>query len=116
MHFSFSLCSRSAGVTSAVCRLSSNLKDFFHAVHDKLVALVDRMLSLHRQFACTPLEKEKVHREIESTDRAIEIMVYALYGLTEEEIKLVERSKLPPSKVVALEQCAWKLSVWRIDG
>jgi hypothetical protein len=108
MHFFFSLYSLSARATSAVSRISSVSNDFFHAAHDKLVALVDRMLSLHRQFACTPLEKEKVHREIESTDRAIEIMVYALYGLTEEEIKIVDRSKLPPSKVVALEQCAWK--------
>ena len=28
--------------------------------------------------------------EIESTDRAIDRLVYELYGLTEEEIKIVE--------------------------
>jgi len=28
--------------------------------------------------------------EIESTDRAIDALVYELYGLTEEEIKIVE--------------------------
>jgi hypothetical protein len=29
-------------------------------------------------------------REIESTDRQIDRLVYELYGLTEEEIKIVE--------------------------
>jgi hypothetical protein len=33
-----------------------------------------------------------VKREIESTDRAIDRLVYELYGLTEEEIKVVEGS------------------------
>jgi hypothetical protein len=31
-----------------------------------------------------------VKREIESTDRQIDRLVYELYGLTEEEIKIVE--------------------------
>jgi len=31
-----------------------------------------------------------LRREIESTDRAIDALVYELYGLTEEEIKIVE--------------------------
>jgi len=31
-----------------------------------------------------------VKREIESTDRAIDQLVYELYGLTEEEIRIVE--------------------------
>ena len=31
-----------------------------------------------------------VKREIESTDRAIDRLVYELYGLTEEEVKVVE--------------------------
>ncbi len=31
-----------------------------------------------------------VKREIEATDKAIDRLVYELYGLTEEEIKIVE--------------------------
>jgi hypothetical protein len=31
-----------------------------------------------------------VGREIESTDRQIDALVYELYGLTDEEIKIVE--------------------------
>ena len=48
------------------------------------------MLALHKQSARTPQEKEMIQREIESTDGAIDSLVYELYGLTEEEIKIVE--------------------------
>ncbi len=60
------------------------------AAHDRMVSLVERMLALHKQSPRTPQEKEMLQREIESTDRAIDAMVYQLYGLTEEEIKIVE--------------------------
>jgi hypothetical protein len=61
------------------------------AAHDKIVSLVERMLELHRRSARTPQEKEMIQREIESTDRAIDALVYELYGLTEDEVKIVER-------------------------
>ena len=38
----------------------------------------------------TPQGKGRVKREIESTDKAIDKLVYDLYGLTDEEIKIVE--------------------------
>ena len=38
-------------------------------------------------------KREKVEREIEATDREIDRMVYELYGLTEEEIGVVERDE-----------------------
>jgi len=60
------------------------------ATHDKMVLLVERMLALHRRSARTPQEKEMTQREIESTDGQIDRLVYELYGLTEEEIKIVE--------------------------
>jgi len=60
------------------------------AAHDKMVALVERMLALHKQSARTPQEKEWVRGEIESIDQAIDALVYQLYGLSEEEIKIVE--------------------------
>jgi hypothetical protein len=58
--------------------------------HDKMVSLVERMLELHRISPRTPGEVERLAREIESTDRAIDKLVYELYGLTEEEIQIVE--------------------------
>lgn len=35
-------------------------------------------------------EQQMVKREIESTDRGIDGLVYELYGLSEEEIRIVE--------------------------
>jgi len=58
---------------------------------NKMVSLVERMLALHRRSARTPQEQEMIQREIESTDRAIDALVYELYGLTEDEVKIVER-------------------------
>lgn len=62
------------------------------ARHDRMVSLVDRMLSLHKQLpeARTPHEKTALRRQIEATDRQIDALVYELYGLTEEEIRIVE--------------------------
>ena len=60
--------------------------------HDKMVSMVERMLSLHKSLASahTPSEKDRLMREVKSTDRAIDELVYELYGLTEEEIRIVE--------------------------
>ncbi len=50
------------------------------------------MLSLHRQLAAAraPGEKTLTQRQIEATDHEIDSLVYVLYGLTDEEIRLVE--------------------------
>jgi hypothetical protein len=60
--------------------------------HDRLVALVEQMLALHRQLAAArmPQEKELLQRQVSATDRAIDALVYELYGLTGEEISIVE--------------------------
>jgi hypothetical protein len=60
------------------------------AAHDKMVVLVERMLVLHKQSPRTPQEKDMLQREIESTDMAIDALVYELYGLTGEEIRIVD--------------------------
>jgi len=62
----------------------------------KVHAWVKRMLALHKnlQSAKTPhresIGKESVQRQVESTDGAIDRLVYELYELSEEEIKIVE--------------------------
>ena len=60
--------------------------------HDKMVSLVDQMLDFHKQLAQAKLPQKKtvLKRQIEATDRQIDKLVYELYGLTEEEIKIVE--------------------------
>ncbi|MBI2303598.1 MAG: N-6 DNA methylase [Chloroflexi bacterium] len=63
------------------------------AMHDRLVALVEGMLELHKRKGDKSLpqsEKEDIQREIARTDREMDALVYDLYGLTEEERRLVE--------------------------
>jgi len=62
------------------------------ARHDKMVALVKRMLDLHEKLAAAtiPADKKLYQRQIEATDAQIDALVYELYGLTEEEIAIVE--------------------------
>jgi type I restriction-modification system DNA methylase subunit len=58
--------------------------------HDKLISMVDRMLELYRRSTRTPQEQEIIKREIASTDRQIDSLVYGLYGLSNDEINIVE--------------------------
>jgi hypothetical protein len=62
------------------------------ARHDRMVQLVEQMLSLHKQLtaAKTPQDQTVLQRQIDATDRQIDQLVYELYGLTEEEIRIVE--------------------------
>lgn len=57
-----------------------------------MVALVERMLALHKKLAAAtiPADKELYQRQIAATDRQIDALVYELYGLAEEEIETVE--------------------------
>ena len=61
--------------------------------HDRMVELVNHMLDLNKQLAEAkdPQTKTVLQRQIEATDRQIDRLVYALYELTEEEIKIVEK-------------------------
>ena len=54
----------------------------------------DRMLDLHKQLSAakTPHEQAALQRQIDTTDRQIDQLVYELYGLTDEEIKIVEEA------------------------
>lgn len=70
----------------------SNKKD--KSCHDKMVKLVKRMLDLNKKLPEVKTEDEQVRieRQIKSTDRQIDALVYELYGLTEAEIKIVEEA------------------------
>lgn len=62
------------------------------ARHDKMVGLVERMLDLHKQLATSysPHDKTFLQNQISQTDRQIDALVYELYDLSAEEIKIVE--------------------------
>jgi type I restriction-modification system DNA methylase subunit len=63
------------------------------ARHDRMVALVERMLELNKKKhsgKLAPSELERVEREIAATDAEIDELVYALYGITEEEREIIE--------------------------
>ena len=52
------------------------------------------MLDLHKELAAakTPAAQTALQRQIDATDRQIDQLVYQLYGLTDEEIKIVEEA------------------------
>jgi hypothetical protein len=62
------------------------------ARHDRMVALVEQMLSFHKKLtaAKTDHEKTNLQRQIDASDSQIDRLVYKLYELTEEEIRIVE--------------------------
>lgn len=71
-----------------ICRISNSVV----RRHDRMVELLERMLALHRHLAAakTGHEKTLLQRQIEATDRQIDRLVYEPYGLTAEEVAVVE--------------------------
>ncbi len=71
------------------------------ARHARMVELVERMpaepksSSAHRRHAAeaNPQMKTLLQRQIDAADAQIDALVYALYGLSEEEIPIVEASQ-----------------------
>lgn len=59
-----------------------------------MVALVRHMLDLHQRHAAerNPQVKTMLQRQIDAADRQIDALVYELYGLTGEEIEIVEQA------------------------
>jgi hypothetical protein len=62
--------------------------------HDQMVVYVDTMLELNKELqkAKTEHETNQLQRQINATDKKIDKLVYKLYDLTPEEIKIVEES------------------------
>jgi hypothetical protein len=63
--------------------------------HERVVALVEQMLPLHKKLAVAKTDHDKtiLQRQIDATDHQIDLLIYELYELTEEEIKIVERER-----------------------
>jgi hypothetical protein len=60
--------------------------------HDHLVALVDQMLALKQkeQSETLPQTKTMIGRQIQALDKQIDALVYELYNLSDEAIRVVE--------------------------
>ncbi len=60
--------------------------------HDTLISFVGKMLELKKKFHMAKLDTEKkmFKNQIDILDNQIDKLVYELYGLTEEEIAIVE--------------------------
>jgi hypothetical protein len=68
------------------------IKSTGQKLYDQIISLVERMLDLNKQLGKTktPQTKSVIQRQIETTDKQIDELVYELYGLAEDEIKIVE--------------------------
>ncbi len=62
----------------------------------RLTSLVDTMLTLHKKLPAEqlPQRREQIQREIDAVDRQIDQLVYQLYGLTADEIRIVEQATI----------------------
>jgi len=61
--------------------------------HHQREVLVDRMLELNKRKhsgKLAPSELDRLEREIATTDAQIDELVYELYGITDEERKIIE--------------------------
>ena len=59
-----------------------------------MLQLVDNMLSVHKKLQTARAEQDKtlLQRQITATDKEIDRLVYDLYGLTDDEIAIIEGS------------------------
>jgi hypothetical protein len=73
------------------CRIGFRGPDYI-ARHDVMARLVDHMLALQKRLpqARTQHEQTALARHIAAKGRQIDALVYELYGLTGEEIGIVE--------------------------
>ena len=61
-----------------------------------MATLVERMLELNKKKhsgKLAPSEVDRIEREIASADAEIDDLVYELYGITDEERKIIEETR-----------------------
>ena len=61
-------------------------------VHDKLVKLVDNIIAINKKLVGenNPNTKEIIERQVRALDGEIDRLVYGLYGLSDNEIRIIE--------------------------
>ena len=68
----------------------SNTQD--KEMHDKIVTLVDNIIALNKKLSVekNPNSITIINRQINAVDKQIDSLVYKLYNLSDEEVKIVE--------------------------
>ena len=63
-------------------------------IYDRIVELVEILIdkNMRIEMSKDPNEITRLQRQIEATDRHLDKLVYELYGMTDEEIKIVENN------------------------
>jgi len=67
-------------------------------LHRQVVKLVEQMIELYQRLSAarSPTDRNFLQRQINATDHQIDRLVYELYGLTDEEITIVEEGSKTP--------------------
>jgi len=70
------------------------IKDINKEKQKPFIDLTDKMIQLNKDLANskTPNLKRNIQRQIDAADKQIDKLVYELYGLTEDEIEIIENS------------------------
>jgi adenine-specific DNA-methyltransferase len=74
-----------------------NLNDPYDATcHDRIVELVEQMLSIKKQLAISKTDHDKtlLQRQSEVLENQIDQLVYALYSLTEKDVEIIGRKTI----------------------
>ena len=81
-------------VTSRIPMPVIDLSNSSHKeVHDKIVVLVDNIIALNKKLSAekNPNSITIINRQINAVDKQIDSLVYKLYNLSEDEIKIIDR-------------------------
>jgi uncharacterized protein Yka (UPF0111/DUF47 family) len=64
-------------------------------MHDEIIKLVDQLLNLNEEKSQTKLQTQisQIENKIDYCENRINEIVYLLYGLSEEEIAIIEGAK-----------------------
>ena len=87
--------SKALAVESRVAQLYHNADNAADKTRrDQIAQLAEQMLTLHQRHSAarTPQEKTTLERQIAAADTQLDTLIYALYGLTDAEIKIIEAS------------------------
>lgn len=80
--------------------------------HDRMTELVRRMLQVQKQLtsAKTGPDRTICERQVNSIDTQIDRLVYELYGLTEDEIRVIEEATAPKASGSGVEPLTSELA------
>ncbi|HEV3260261.1 MAG TPA: N-6 DNA methylase [Gemmataceae bacterium] len=75
-------------------------------LHERIGQLVASMLVLEAQLQRTksPTDRTAAERQLDATDHQVERLVYDLYGLTDDEILVVEQATAPAATMADVEE------------